>query len=244
MDLVELEPYLDHLSLALAGAVSFGYAAFLTTWVSRRVFPRVPRLAWWKAGTASTLITVGAGLIAGSASTYAVIAAFVPIFLLSAYVDAKAFRIPNAYVVHGMVVSIITGTWLAFSSTPGQATAVAWSSVLSAGVFVALLGVNIGFGGKLGMGDVKLGPVLAFSLLLVGAHSSTPVALGSQVTVLLMLVSVLLWLTGSFMVGGLWILVRGTKRLKDGFPFGPFMVLSWVLVMLCTPAVTAALLFV
>ena len=239
MNVASLAPYVDVVSLITAGLVAFGYAAYLTTWVSRRIFPRVPRLTWWQAGLASAAVALPLAFASGVPQMYLFVAALVPVALLSAYVDARSLRIPNVYVVHGSLITLHAGFYLLLAGPGGSVwdAAVAWSAVLAGGTFLTLLGINLGSGGKLGMGDVKLGPVLAGSLVLVEVRSWGGALLASPAVVFLMLLVVFVWSTGSFMAGGVWILIRGTKRLKNGFPFGPFMVVSWIAAIACTPLI-------
>jgi leader peptidase (prepilin peptidase)/N-methyltransferase len=237
---------LGALSLSGAAVVAFAYAWFIATWVSTRVEPTVPLVRPIVAGTASAALAVILGFATGVQPAHIIIAGLAPLLILSAYVDSKTKRIPNAYVIHGLSLIPVTAVWLLVSQGHAERwwVALLWSLGIAFATFCGLLVLNIVSRGGLGMGDVKLGAVLTFFLTTITTFSwpnevlSGPVA-GVLVPLLMSLV-VLAWLTLAFLGGAVWLIVRGKLRSKTGFPFGPFLVLGFAIVLAVTPLIGAA----
>lgn len=125
-----------------------------------------------------------------------------------AYIDFKTLRIPNLFVIYGLVCRIII---LVFEIFLGNADvwrnllsgAIAAAALLLSAIFCALLVKN-----GIGFGDMKLLALLGLMLGLDGIWSA-------------MLFALLI----SFVVA-VFVLVTRKKTRKDEIPFGPALVLG------------------
>ena len=126
---------------------------------------------------------------------------------LSAYVDARTHRLPNAYTI-AMAIGVVLGLVVGGVMTP------LWQEQLLG----ALIGALIWFvpiallnrlPGGMGGGDVKLGPVLGALVGSVGLHAAVFALALSFV---------------SAGVAALWKIVVGSAGTKTRVPMGPWMI--------------------
>jgi leader peptidase (prepilin peptidase)/N-methyltransferase len=220
-----------------AGLVSFAWAAYLAVWLSPRIEPRVPLMPWWIAGIISAFVTIGLSLLVQGSTVFVVIAVIIPLLVLSTFVDAKTKRIPNPYVIQAGILGASSAIWLLISPdhSSGWWICVAWAAAMSGIVFIAALILNIASRGGLGMGDVKLASVMAFFLVIITTWSWSTAEIASPLTPLLIALVVCAWTTVSFLIGGVYILIRGLAKTKETIPFGPFLVLGFVATAAATP---------
>lgn len=225
----------DFLSLATSMLIAGGYAAFLAVWISPRIRPAVPLVAWPIAALLSMALAGGLSFFVGPSISYGVVGAMAPLLVLSAIVDAKTMRIPNAYTVQAIFISGLSTVWL-FTEGLDPALA-AWSWLIALLTLVGLYGVNLLSRGGLGMGDVKLAPIMTAVLLVLAATSWGDT--GVVPAPLLLGLLGILWLAVSFMLGGLFVAGRAAIGRKGAFPFGPFLVGGWAICAALAPHLPA-----
>lgn len=217
-------------TLLTAALVAGGYAAFLTVWITPRIRPEVPQASWPVVALLSMGLTATLAYFAGPSNSFGVLAALTPILLLSAYVDARTKRLPNAYTLQAVMVTLAAVVWLLLEGLDW--TMVAWSAAIAGLTFVVLLAANVFSRGGLGMGDVKLAPAMAAGLTLLASSAwaerdvlAAPLMLG---------LLVIGWLLTSFVLGAVFVAARALRARASGaaivdksFPFGPFMIVAW-----------------
>lgn len=220
-------------SLIGTSLIAFAYAVFLTVWLTPRLRPTTPALSWWVAGTVSAVIAVAVAWASGAVILYEVIGAATPILVLSAFVDSKTKRIPNAYTIQLAGVSVVAVAWSAFhfASVIGWWGVLGWAAGIAVIAFALLLIANLFSGGGLGMGDVKLAAIQIMLLLLIVTSVWPAGSRGSVLTPLLMalLATGLCLIAGIFGIG--WSVARGFRQTKAGFPFGPCLVAAWFVIV-------------
>ena len=125
-----------------------------------------------------------------------------------AYIDFKTYRIPNAFVIMGIVVRVLVlAAELLFDD--GMLKYALISEVIAAGaLFVAAMLCGVCFKGSIGFGDIKLFVVLGLFLGMEGCWSAIFSAL---------LIS---------LVVAIFLLATKKKSRKDAIPFGPAIVLG------------------
>jgi len=237
MSIEELAVLVTAGSALVAGLLAFGWAAYLALWLSPRIEPRVPLMRWWAAGLISAAVTFGLSMVVPGPSVFPVIAVIIPLLVLSTFVDAKTKRIPNPYVIQAGILATASAVWLLFSpdGAVGWWMCVAWAAALAGITFIATLILNIVSKGSLGMGDVKLSSVMAFFLVIIATWGWSATDIVSVIAPLLIVLIVCAWLTVSFLIGGVYILVRGLAGSKNSIPFGPFLVLGFAATAAATP---------
>ena len=147
----------------------------------------------WSAGIVGAIFFVAAQMRPGMPGVMTV----AMIGVLSAYVDARTHRLPNAYTV-AMAIGVVLGLAVGGVISP------LWQERLIG----ALLGALIWFGG-MGGGDVKLAPVLGALVGSVGLHPAIFALALSFV---------------SAGVAALWKIVVGSAGTKTRVPMGPWMI--------------------
>ena len=140
-------------------------------------------------------------------------------FLVVALVDTETQLIPDQLSVAGLVVSGLGLLSLRLPNLISQSPE--YVSVFSLGVVGAVIGVALlGFivlvtkGRGMGIGDIKLGGVLGLSL-------------GGPATLLALFVA---FVSGAAF--GLTLLLRGKASMKTAVPFGPFLIVGWLVAVL------------
>jgi peptidase, A24 family len=157
----------------------------------------------WSAGIVGAIFFVAAQMRPGmpGVMTVAMIGA------LSAYVDARTHRLPNAYTV-AMAIGVVLGLVV------GSVISPLWQE----GIFGAFIGSLIWFApiavlnrlpGGMGGGDVKLAPVLGALVGSVGLHAAVFALALSFI---------------SAGVAALWKIVVGSAGTKSRVPMGPWMI--------------------
>ena len=217
-------------TLFVSALVAGGYAAFLTVWITPRIRPVVPQASWPAVALLSMGLTATLAYFAGPSQSFGVLAALTPILLLSAYVDARTKRLPNAYTLQAIMVTLAASVWLLLEGVDW--TMVAWTAAIAGITFVALFAANVLSRGGLGMGDVKLAPAMAAGLaLLASAAWQEQNVLAAPLMLGLLVIG---WLLVSFVLGGLFVAARAVRARAAGveladksFPFGPFMIVAW-----------------
>lgn len=133
---------------------------------------------------------------------------FVSILIVTFVYDLRYYLIIDNVILLGAIAAIFASIFLGGLSFPQ-----AILGSLAAGVFFAII-VLVSRGKWMGGGDVKLG-------FLLGLILGWP-----KILVALFLAFIL----GSIV--GLFLVIRGKKKLKSAVPFGPFLALSALVVML------------
>lgn len=123
-------------------------------------------------------------------------------------VDVKTHRLPDKYTAV-MAVGVALGWVTAFIVAPGSFLSRMTASVLGAAIWLAPMVIGRAFGGKVGMGDVKLAPVLGSMVGMVGV----PAAIFSMMLTYL-----------SAGLAALWLLFTGATSVHARIPLGPWMV--------------------
>jgi leader peptidase (prepilin peptidase)/N-methyltransferase len=224
----------DVMAVATAMLVAGGYAAFLAAWVSPRIRPKVPSVDWRAAAVVSALTAGALTSVVGPQTSFGVLGAIVPILLLAAFVDAKTLRIPNAYTVQAIFVALAASVWFAFEGLSLPAVGVSW--LAAAATFVALLVVNVVSRGGLGMGDVKLASIMAAIIcMLAAAVWGQAGGVPDAILLPLMLLVSVGWVGVSFVAGGVVVAVRATAGKRSAFPFGPCLVVGWIVSVAAVP---------
>ena len=152
-------------------------------------------------------------------------AALIPALYLSAVtpelvrVDLRSRRLPNMLVLPGYAVlaAAAIASWVASAQPPWQVL------LAAAGALAFLLLMNV-LGG-MGMGDVKLGGVLAGALALVSLEAA---AAGIMAGFLLGGVASVCLLLRRGSVGGL-------TRAQRSIPFGPYLLAGYWLIVVLQP---------
>lgn len=208
--------------------IAYVVGAGFSLWTYSRLSGETPMPPPWSFAVAAAV--AGALVFVINAPIALLLAALTPIMLMIGYVDALTLRIPNGFTAVAAVLVVLSAIISGFAGT--HLTTLLIAAVVSTAVFVVLLFLNI-FG--LGMGDVKLAPVLTFSLALVVAETWPH---GSTVALFPLFFAFIatLWLTIAFLLGGIWVLVR---RPTKYFPFGPFLVAAWAITAGFAPAISA-----
>lgn len=132
-------------------------------------------------------------------------------------VDLRSRRLPNVLVLpgYGILATSAVVAWIASAQPPRQVLV----AVAATAAFLMLMNVL----GGMGMGDVKLGGVLAGALAFVNIEvAAAGIAAG--------------FLLGGFAAFGVLLSrgrVRGLTRAQRSIPFGPFLLAGyWVVVLL------------
>ncbi len=266
MTYTALPAWLNAAFLLVTAVVTFIYSWYVTSWLSKRIFPRVPRLPWVRVAWISTAVALPVCYLTGNPALYMVVAVFVPVLLLASYVDIRSLRIPNAYTIQVAFLALLTAVWVGWEHNKSGSH---WGELLGAALgllavtTIALFGLHV-FSRGFGMGDVKLGAALVLPLLvIVSAGWPASVVTAGVVTMLLALV-VAAWLTLAFLAGTALVIVRlvshGMKPLpvgaglpgstpdpaegaagswrQQGVPFGPCLVGAWLVVVASAPLFT------
>ncbi len=216
-----------------AAIIAAAWATYLSAFVTRRVQPAVPTLTWWKAAVLSMFGAGGLAAILQHPTAAVVVGVIVPLLVLGSYVDALTMRIPNLYNAETALVITAGVVGVAFTVSPAAA-------FISGGAGVAAL---LGFAaismlsrGGLGFGDVKLAGVLAGALALIDVSMAPAHLLTSQLGLTLIALHIMVWITLSFLFGGVYVTVRLIRKMKGHFPFGPFLAAGWLFTAAATPA--------
>lgn len=146
--------------------------------------------------------------------------ALVPTFLIITaagialiVIDLEHYRLPNQIVATAyLLAGIATIIGLVAAGFAGYAAGLVGGMLMWGAVFGGSWLITRGRG--VGMGDVKLAPLLGASLGMLGVAEA---AIGLLVTFLL----------GA--VVGIWLLATGRVQRRQAIPFGPFMVTGWFL---------------
>lgn len=138
------------------------------------------------------------------------------IFLVIALVDLETQLIPDRLSIAGAVVTMIGSVVLGRTSLVQLGGS--WFSSGITGFVIAVVilgGIVAGSRGKgMGIGDIKLGAVIGLSL-------------GGPLTLLALFSA---FVSGA--IAGLVLLARGRASMKTAVPFGPFLVLGWLVAIL------------
>jgi leader peptidase (prepilin peptidase)/N-methyltransferase len=132
-----------------------------------------------------------------------------------AVIDLEHHRLPNAIVYTTYPLALVAGV-------VGVALAGEWNRLLGAALGAVLWGLVIGGawlvtrGRGMGLGDVKLAPLLGGSLGAIGVVESAA--------------GLLIALVIGAVVGGA-LLAGGKVGRRQAIAFGPFMILGWFLTM-------------
>ena len=217
----------------LAAVIAFVYALVLATVVATRVRPEVPAQKPTILAVVATVIAAGLAFTVHDWWITAGIALAVPIFVVAGVIDSQTKRLPNAYSLHALALCVLVTVAAAVT---GHASVLVPAVIAGAVTFVAFLTMNLVSGNGFGMGDVKVGALMVYLLVVFGTVGWTT----SSVAVLDNLV-VTLFVTGwcflSFFAGTAWILTRRLMGSKDGIPFGPFMVAGWFIAVAGAPLI-------
>jgi prepilin signal peptidase PulO-like enzyme (type II secretory pathway) len=144
----------------------------------------------------------------------------IALLLVLAIIDSRSFLLPDTHII---ILSLIVLLYLWLIS-PGVWFEPLLGSLLGSGFLFLIWLATRGRG--LGFGDVKL-------MLPLGALFGFPA------------VFILLWL--AFIAGGLvglWLLWRGRANLKTALPFGPYLVLAALILLLAPQLVDQVFLWV
>lgn len=235
--MLTIDPALYVPLLALTALIAFVAAVSLPA----TQYSDIPRMRWWVAGglaaTASVLVEWASGtpFVINVTLSYAI-----AVMVLAAFVDSKTRTIPNLYnlLLLLLALGLIVVTAVNFAGTPGWWVGLIWSVAISLVTFVILATASI-FGTGFGMGDVKLASSQTLILLLVAISVWPAGALSSVIAPMFLILVV----TATFLLAGLfgiaWILIRGIKATRNGFPFGPCLVFAWFIMLPVTVAAGA-----
>lgn len=120
-----------------------------------------------------------------------------------AYIDAKSYRIPNEFIVFGLILRVALLPF-EFIFTEGDVLAVILADLIAAAaLFVAAALCKMCIKNSIGSGDIKLFIVMGLFLGLDGIWSA-----------------IFMSLIVSFFIA-LYLLIRKKKTRKDSIPFGP-----------------------
>lgn len=240
--MLEMNDLLVNALAAAAGAsVAFAYTFILVAVVFRghsgAEGSNVIALSAVSAG-----ITLALGYFSGDQLVLLSIAPVVSLLVVAWLIDAKTKTIPNTLVVHALVAAVVIGVaHLVVSDDIGPAVSViGWSGVAAAATFIGMLNIALLGRGGLGMGDVKLGSVLAF-IACVTVTSGLPAEAVTSVATLLLLVTLIVycWLTLAFAAAFVYVFISGIAGTKRQFPFGPFLIAAFFIVIAIAQPLTA-----
>ena len=139
----------------------------------------------------------------------------------AAFIDIKHFIIPNNLIIFGMLFSFIFAVFAALSASEA-APLIQWLTGLLLGGAPAFFIILI-TRGKMGAGDIKL-------LAVTGAF------LGWQQAFIVLFFAIVTG--GAYSVAQL---LMGRKTLKDIIPFGPFIAIASVIVIVFYPQIESIL---
>ncbi len=143
----------------------------------------------------------------------------VPVLFRLTWWDQLTHRLPDALTLPALGFSALgfSGLAVMLLGTNQEVTSAVHSAGLAVAITVLLLWLlSEAPGHPLGFGDVKLGALLSLHL---GIHEWG---------------LVVLWLALAFVVGGLhalWLVSRRVLKGNDMLPFGPYMVIAWLVVL-------------
>ena len=213
---------------AVCAAVALAVSAAVSFWLLPRLRPPDTAPAWWATGLVSAVLAVAYAAVLSNPAAV-LVAALLPVLIVVASIDGRTLRIPNGLTAVAAVVVAAAALWV-FPAGPGWYQA-AVAAAVAATVFIILLAMNL-FAG-LGMGDVKLAPVIAAGLLVVTA-ALWPSGAGYFLVPVLFAAVVTFWLTISFALAAVRVLVL---RSKGHFAFGPFLVAGSGVILVFLPEI-------
>lgn len=160
-------------------------------------------------------------------------AAAVSLLVVTSVIDAQTRRLPNIYTLYTLGLSALVAGAAAVTGYAG----ILLPALIAAGItFIVMLIMGLLPGQRFGMGDVKLGPLLVF-LIVVLSMLALPTTGTAVLDNLIVAMVVIVWLLLSFLSGAFWALLSSAFGRKDGIPFGPFMVGAWLLVLAGAPLI-------
>lgn len=158
----------------------------------------------WSAAIAGVLTLIASHQRPGAPSIIVV----AMVGFAAAFVDVRTHRLPDRYTV-AMAVGLLIGWFSAFLVDPGSFLERLTSSVLGALIWFLPLLIGSRVKGGVGLGDVKLAPVLGAVVGMLGVIPA--------------LMSLLL----SFISAGvaaLWLIVTGSTSIQSRIALGPWLI--------------------
>jgi len=218
---------------ASAMAVAIVWSAALGTVITRRVTPTVPELRWWKGAAVSAPVVLLLSVLLRNPVGGVIAAIVIPLAVYGSFVDARTMRIPNLYNT-AAVILVLAVTFVVAVTVSGAAAVIAVTAGVA--VFLAFLLLALASRNGFGMGDVKFATVIGLALTLVDTTLIPGILLPTPVGLTLLTLHLLVWISTSFVIGGVYGLVRMFRGNRAPFPFGPFLAAGWVLAAAATPA--------